>query len=97
MPPRDGRPTRRFATACSTIPDRDRAHPRIAGAKIDRKGRLPEGQSASAWGSQVVLAPGRGDRRASGRPDSLICGFTSNPIDKGELSIVRYRQRSTSL
>jgi hypothetical protein len=59
-----------FRAACSTIPDRDRAHPRIAGAKIDRKGRglcLPEGQSASAWRAlRSIWCP---DDTMSGLPD----------------------------
>jgi hypothetical protein len=33
MPPGDGRPTRRFATACSTIPDQDPSPARLAACR----------------------------------------------------------------
>ena len=57
-------------TACSTIPDRDRAHRRIAGAEIDGRGlSLPEEGRVLAWRMRSLADLGpRG--MIFGRPDA---------------------------
>ena len=85
MPPRDGRLTRRFATACSTIPDRDPTPARPAGAKIDRKGRglfLPE--EGRGWHGSAFSS-------ISARPRRFWAGFRGPEITDLRIYVQPYR------